>query len=91
MADHKVEAAKGLAAKLDSLDLTSEETALLDLLFERAAGDDVSGFVWDDTDIVHAKGSSSPTFGKLGGALGWSWGETNSGSQIRVGDELPSG
>ena len=61
-----------LAAKLDGLDLTDEERALLDELLERAAGyePEVAGFAMGDYSGLLSGADLSPTGFKLATGLG---------------------
>ena len=65
---HDLGAIESLAAKLDTLDLTDGEQAVLDALVERAAegGDDVVGFLATESPGSHLDGTAF----KLGMGVG---------------------
>lgn len=72
MADTNADTLNSLAAKLDGLDLTDEERALLDELLERAASyePEVAGFSFGDYTGLMSGADLSPTGFRLATSLG---------------------
>ena len=67
MGDITADAIASLASKIEGLDLTEEEAAVVDAIIERATDDEVEGY---GLRGFGASGSA-PLGGRLGGALGF--------------------
>jgi hypothetical protein len=75
MSEVSADLLESLAAKIDALDLSDEEQAVLDSIFERAetGGEEVEGFAFSTTAYTgFVSGAElSSTALKLGGGLGF--------------------